>query len=317
MLKDILNLLARDGVNVNDEASKAHAVIGVNNGCKRMYTKRDLEGSVNEELFQVSVTSNQVALPPNVGIVRKIRPYGTYGDPANLSLMQSYYQTSGSKWLHSYNFRMRPARPLLRSINNASVITFSLPLPANKSCDFVIVGTNDVSANKVVTVTLPAGSMSVTTTDVFSDIKKLLRSGDDSYDVTVTDVNDNVLAIIPNNYAESKHEVLQVLDSGVQPIQAFSTYPVELMYKRALPYLKNDNDSFICGDVYDEAIFWEYKIFESALKGDIKSMAAANAAQSDIINNISMDIERGKDKRIDVARNPYIAISDQISRSYN
>lgn len=314
MLRDILTLLSREGVNTSNAASREHAIIGINLACSRLFNKRDIEGSIDEVVLQVARATHQVALPREVGVVRKVKPFG-WGRGIDLYENVQNYNVSGERFVSQLNYRMRPYQPLCADIVNASTIRISLPLAVSAEVAVVIIGQDENSANIVERVAIPAGAILAESTRSFRKVRQLLRSGDDTYDIYVADANDLLLATIPNNAKESRYTVLQVVDAYASEVTSGDYYAIEVLYKKALPYLSKDDDSFICGDRYDEAIYWEYRIHEAAKPpGDREAMRIAAAMQSQILNDISNDLNRGHTKRIDVDRTPSGNIGSLIAR---
>jgi len=225
MLSDILTLLSREGVNVSNEASRAHAIIGINLACSRLFNKRDLEGSIDEDVLQVARATHQVALPRVIGVVRKIKPFG-WGHGINVYENVQNYNISGDRHISQLNYRMRPFQALCTDIANASTVRISLPIAAPTDVAVVIIGQDENTANSVERVAIPAGSLVAESTKTYRKIRQLLRSGDDTYDIYVTDANDILLATIPNNAKESRYSVIQIVDAYASELTAGDYYPV-------------------------------------------------------------------------------------------
>lgn len=315
MLNDILTFLRQDGVNTNDSAQKANAIIKINQACRRLYQKYELVGSTDEELLQVHVSSHQVALPRHIGEVRMLRA-GYMQHPIDLWEAYQRYHESGDTRVSHLNYRTRPARPLERSLDNASQLSFLLPLADTAANSFVVIGKGENSNNIVESVSIPAGTLEVSTVNSFEEIREILRVSGTTYDVTVADVEDNILAVIPNNAKESKYNVIQVLESTYTSATGVGYYPVECIYQKALFELKDDNDSFVCGDAYDEAIYWEVKLFDAAKQKDDMAYKAAETMRDSIVAAISHNRIKGKSRKIDIAEPSAFKISRYIKRSY-
>lgn len=315
MLKDILALLKQDGVNTNDATQKAAAIIKINNACKRLYNKADLDGAIDESLLQVHVASHQAALPREIGEIRMLRA-GYLQHPIPLWDAYQRYHESGDTRVSYLNYRVRPSRPLQRSLDNASLLAFTIPLADTVANSFVVIGKGENANNIVETVTIAAGDLEAATVNSFEDVRQILRTGGDTYDSIVYDADDIEVAVIPNNASESIYKVIQVIDSDYQSASNVSYYPVEVLYQKALHPMVRDNDSFVCGDKYDEAIFWETKLFDAAKQKDNTAYQAAETMVNSIVANIGHNTLKGKAKRMDVAEPGIFKLTSMIRRSY-
>jgi hypothetical protein len=75
--------------------------------------------------------------------------------------------------------------------------------------------------------------------------------------ITVTDADNNVMALLPNCEYQSMYHQYQIVDtdSWTTPSGASS---VEVYFKKKFWPLKNDSDTYFGTDRYDKAIYWKY-----------------------------------------------------------
>jgi hypothetical protein len=78
----------------------------------------------------------------------------------------------------------------------------------------------------------------------------------------------------------------------------------------------NDNDSFICGDLYDEAIYWEYAKTHYANAKDPDGMKTSTVMVNQLITDIARDNEQGLKKTYDAAPNRYLKIHSLVTNNY-
>jgi hypothetical protein len=128
-------------------------------------------------------------------------------------------------------------------ITNESVITVTVPSVETTPLTVSITGQTDTatSITEVVTMT----STSVSTVNNFVDVTAVSKSVVTSYDVTLTDVDGNTLTVIPNNELQAWYQIVDVSTMPWLPTSTSSLdHYVEVLYKKALPYLQNDGDEF-------------------------------------------------------------------------
>lgn len=316
MLKDILDQVAAEiGLQMTNASSRAFAVEMVNKAAKRLYDSADLKNSLVEEIFNINVGTNVVTLPQRVGMARKMRYVNGSRPIENADPIMRYHE-SGANDVWPLQFRELPPTPLIQDYTNASKLTFSIPLVSTKSVTVYVQGYNENTSNVLETVTIPVGQLSASTARNYEGIRRIVASGNEEYDITVTDVAGVVLSIIPNNVKEMLYKRLQVLEHFAAPGDLLGGgQAIELLYKLALPRMEQDYDSFICGDLYDEAIAWEYIVGHHTKRTNVDGVESARAMVLKLVKNIADNVEKGKLKKFDAAPNKFLRI--QQTRTIN
>lgn len=310
MLKRILNLIAENtGLNPNDPNQRAHMVEHVNLSAKCLHDSTDLENSHETEDFNVSVGTALVAFPPRVGEVRKIR-YVQTAEKVVLGGPASRFNESGYNDANYLTIVSQTKRALERDIDVEGKLTFTLPIAQANDVSFTIVGKNSKASQVVETLVIPAGQLTLDTTNVFSYVTNLLRSGLVTVDCIITDLNNMELAIFPNNVIELEHQVVRVAEYVTSFGTNVSERAVEVYYKKALTSMEKDYDTFVCGDLYDEALAWNY--IKSFGPTDLRQLA--RESESKILADIGRDKNKGQLNKVDVAPNKYYSIQQRIRR---
>lgn len=224
--------------------------IDLNNGL-------DLVGSLFEIIaFFTDFEERLISVPAYVGNIRA----GKYYDcPAQITLrdIRPRYSTDG--WSNSIiDYREVGVSTLAISNTEYSKLIFSLPEGEVETEDliFTIIGETPVASQVEETLTLVAGSNSVTSVNNWVGAPKIIsKNRVNSYDVTITDINETELAIIPNSELKSFYSIWQVQDDSV--INAVTCNSMEILYKQKYVLLVNDGDEFLNGK-YDEVIIWKF-----------------------------------------------------------
>jgi hypothetical protein len=222
-----------------------------------VFHKNDLVGSIWELIAFYDVASHLISLPWYVGDVRGGRYYDT---PAQITLrdIRPRYSTQGFS-MNIMDFREVGVSSLWIQPENYSNLTFSYPEGEVEDFDLTIavVGETPVASNKEEQLVITAGQSSATTANNFIGAPRIIQKARaNSFDITVTDVEENELAIIPNGELKSQYGIWQVADDNIgstlAPLNA-----IELLYKERYRKMVNDYDS-ILNERYDDVIKWKF-----------------------------------------------------------
>lgn len=311
MLSDILEIIYSNVSGYSTDANKKAKVVSrVNASARRLYEQADLVNSLDEEVLNVSVETNLVALPSYMDKVRMVRRANN-GRKINVLDIPERYHTSGQSDSDICNFKMCKPRALERNIENAGRLTFSCPLP--DSIVVTVTGRNNNSSQISETFTITS---EYETTNVFTEVFSITKAASSVYDITVTDLEDNTLAIIPNTALTSLYQVLQIFEPIVNITAGMDMYAVEILYKLRFVPMVEDTDTFLCGDLYDQAIAWEYIYNQSVIDKDIEGVKRANVMVNRILNNIATDNEKGLKRSFDKAPNKYLEVHSRVSNNH-
>lgn len=304
MLLSILqDIAAEEGLDLSDPEQKSLAISRVNIAARELYNSTDLEGAVEERIFDIMVAENQITLPWNVGEVRAIRWYGSSALPLEDMLNRYHADEVSSEFYGADRFRDKGYSPLEKSIENNSTLSFSLPKVDTVAFSVAISGTTPNSAKITEILSFAPGDLEKETTNNFIEpLITIIKSVPTTYNMFVYDANGNELATIPNFILESKFRVFQVYeDDPVNNVNS-TQQGVEVLYKRTFYPMWNDYDSFVCGDVYDKAIFYMYMAHRAKTTED---KAVHLQAAVGIVNKITANFTAGKSKKLRFATGPY------------
>ncbi len=258
-LNNILHLIAADfGLDLTQTVQRALTLEHVNKAAEELYRMTDLDGSLDEMIVNIDTHTQQVALPPNIDNVRGGRYYESRHVITVDHSVNRYQEPGYANDTWPLRFRRKSSSPICRDIENQSILKFTLP--GVESSDIIIStsGETDRSSNYNEEIVLPAGSLEIETTENYKKLKSIRKNRITTYDVSISDVEDISLGIIPNSQLFSKYVIWQVNDveySGTLSIAG----SIEIQYKKPFIPFVNDFDQFLDSDKYDLAIVEKYK----------------------------------------------------------
>lgn len=303
MLLDILKMVKEEtGIKYDTSINEKNLAISrINRAGGEIHNTYDLHTSITEEVFDIQTGAQQLVLPHYVGIIRGCR-YFDNRLKIPIEAMNNRYQTGYGNEVWYLKFREKEDSVLQREIYNQSRITFSLPLAEDKDINLTIVGPTDKSSLIRETVLIPYGSLTAQTVNNFkSPLFTLSKDRVTSYNITVKDVEDNVLALFGNTLLTLKHRVLQITDSPYN-IVPNTLSGIEVRFKKRYTPMFEDSDTFICGDLYDFAIFNKYMEHRAR---KIEEALAWSAKCNSLITQIWADLKGGIRERMDFGKSPY------------
>ena len=240
----VQNILAltsvKMGLNPSDAGQRNVLLRFLNEAAYELYMQSDMAGSLMEQVFKIN-GDQTIALPNYVGEIRAIREY-TSMIPWSINQMRPRYNQSN--WSDFWrNFRLKGRMALMASITNESVINITVPSVEATPITVTVTGSTAI-ANQI-TETVTVNSTTVSTTNQFLDVIAVSKSQVTSYDVTLADVDNKLLTIIPNNELQAWYQIVDVSTMPWLPTSSSTLdHYVEILYKKALPYLSNDGDEF-------------------------------------------------------------------------
>lgn len=240
-VKHILALAApKMGLNPSDAGQRAVLLRFLNEAAYDLYMQADVAGSLMEQVFKVN-GDQTISLPAYVGELRAIREYSSM-IPWSINQMRPRYNQSN--WNDFWrNFRLKGRMPLMASIKNESVMAIVVPVVDTEELTITITGQTETASQTSETVTVTG--LTTYTTKQFIDVVGVSKSRVTDYDVTINDIDGNLLTVIPNTELQAWYQIVDVSTMPWLP-QSTSTldHYVEILYKKALPYLSDDNDEY-------------------------------------------------------------------------
>ena len=236
------------GINPNDNHQRSIMLDYLNEGAQELYEESDMVGSLVEDSFYVQ-GNKTIALPSNVSSVRAIREKESQY-PWNLSNLVERYARNNIEQ-DDRTWRIKGYEPFKVTPTSFA----SMKATATQSMtdiSLTVVGTRSDASRFVETVDMDATSNTFSTT--FTAIESIIKSDVCTYDISIKQSDDTVVAVIPNNEKESSYLIVDVSEYPWESDAAQDdTHTLEVLYKKKLPYLSKDSDEFPA-DGYDNIL---------------------------------------------------------------
>jgi hypothetical protein len=306
MLIDIIKKVAPEtGFIVTNTDDRAYLVNQINSAWKELYESRDLVHCEREQLFSIDSDLQQVSLPSYVGHIRGAREYTTQRKVPVTDMRPRYKSDGWTQGPLPYWWRDKGVSPLSREISNEAPVTLSIPQAETAEFSVVIVGKNSNSSRVKETVTFAIGDTEKLSVNSYNEINHFGNVAAHTYDVTMTDADDNELSVLPNVALAAMYRIVNILPEYAT--NSDNPWVVEVLYKHALVFLWDNYDALTCPD-YDDAVAWH-------TIGNMKAKTKPDEAQLAFVkvNKILADMDknenRGKRTEIGFADNPSLYMS--------
>lgn len=280
------------GLDLDNVNERAWIIQQINKAAKELYEGRDLANVDREQAYALEGDDQQISLPYYVGQVRAVRRY--WGrDRLDVTDMRPRYKSSG--WTEGLlTWREKWKSPLKRHITNEAPMTLTIPQAELLAFTVVVTGSTPDSARITEEIVFAPGDVSKITVNQWTEIVGFTNLGAHTYDVTLLDVDGVELSVLPNVADRAQYIVLQVLDSAAISVE--QPYLVEVLYKNAFLFLRNDYDEFVCPG-YDDAIAWQ-AIGNTLAKHRPAEAGLAFAKVKEVLASKDRDQMQSKDKSI-------------------
>jgi hypothetical protein len=313
-LKDILSRIAStSGLKLNVAAQRAYLIDEiVNNAAKELYDTQDMRNCEREQIFDVGVNQQIIALPWYVEQILGIREYDNRIPNQIVDKFPRYKKGDWTGYGY-YKFReIQLNAALCRETLVEGPFRIRFRQPVSRAVTITVTGSTPDSTRISETLTYNIGDQEKTTTNTWlcNGVESIRKSAPTDTDLSVYDIEDNVVAEIANSETQSLYMLIQILERA-------QTYEpsrlVEVLFRLRFTPFKNDNDSFPGGDDYDQAIYWKCLEHIYAKRGDEASAGLAIQAYNkcnDLINKIDAHHDDGKTRTLDFEPNVVINAMD-------
>ena len=302
---------AKMGLNPSLASQRATLLRYLNEAARELYDQSDMVGILMEQVFKVN-GDQTISLPHYVGPVRAVRELDSTWTWHINKMRPRYNQINWKDMWH--NFRLRNLQALQATVTNQSVGVISVPAIENPPIEVTVVGPTPLSSEA--SETLVMSELSVMTANTYLNYTTVSKNTINDFDVTLSDVDGNVLTVIPNNQYEALY---QIIDVSMFPFINQNTGPqynyLEILYKKALPILFNDTDSFPSKTNYDDILVNKMMQLskEEQDKPDLAMAYDTKATRS--LARKTEDQNRGAEPEIALARNPHDRVHGRVSGS--
>lgn len=307
-VKYILDMAgAKMGLNPSIATDRASLVRFLNEAAEELYAQADLSGSLMEQVFKVN-GDQTISLPHYVGRIRAIREYQSM-QVWHINQMRPRYNQFNWKDMWR-NYRLIGKRALMASVTNPSVGVLSVP--AVETPPIVVSLSGPTTTASLVHEQVTMDALSKETTNAFQDYSAVKKDRINNYDVTLSDVDDEVLTVIPNNMLGASYQIIDVSMCPWLPSDtSVMDHYVEILYKKTLPYLSADDDEFPAFD-YDHVIVNKIMQLWLEEQSKIDEATAYDAKATRSAARIHEDQNRATEDLVALVSNPHDTLLRRI-----
>lgn len=280
----------------------------VNEATMELYSQFDPPGSLMEQVVKVN-GDQTCSLMNYVGQVRAIREAASM-QVWHINQLRPRYNEFNWKDMWR-NYRLKDKQALQATVTNqsAGVLTVTgIEIPP-----IVVTLTGPIIGATSIQETVTMDAVSKNTVNNFTDYTAVSKDRVNNYDVVLSDVDGKLLTTIPNNELFAEYQILDVSSCPWLPqnTSRLDNY-VEILFKKKLTYLFNDNDTFPAYNDYDYTIvnkvmqLWA----EEQGKGDIAIAYDQKANRTNA--RINEDYNRATEDEISLRCNPHDTMLKRI-----
>ena len=299
--------------NLLNTEQQTHIVDIINEAAEDLYETQDLPGCEREILLRVP-SNMMIALPPYIGEPRAFRQRSANTDSEYHDLwrafgMRSRYVESAVSWSQSWkSFRRKGYSPIQRNLSNAAQLTLTIPTAESTA---VITVTGSTAESNRVSEDVTMSATSVATINSFVSIERIgaasLRTGN----VTISDADGNVLAILYNDRLYTRYLILDVSRFPRQGGLTDGSFLMEMLYLEPLRRMENAGDTFPV-DGFDTIIVNRaLELLAERVDGQEKRALLLNAKVTGLINKKVGSKDADLEKPIEFKANPLHDIEDR------
>jgi len=298
------------GINPNDNHQRSIMLDYLNEAAQELYEESDMVGSLTEDSFYVQ-GDKTIALPSNVSSIRAMREKESQYPWVLTNLTERYSRNNVEQ--DDRTWRVRGYEPFKVTPTSYSGVkataTQSMP-----EITLTVVGTRSDASRFVEEVEMDGTSNTFSTT--FTSIESVIKSDVCTYDISIKQSDDTVLAVIPNNEKESRYLICDVSE---YPWESTATqndeHTLEVLYKKKLPYLSKDSDEFPA-DGYDNILINKVMQLFLEEQGKMEEARIYDQKASRSLGRRNADLERGQLQKVKFDKHPHDKLSVSLLNKY-
>ena len=298
------------GINPNDNHQRSIMLDYLNEAAQELYEESDMVGSLTEDSFYVQ-GDKTIALPSNVSSIRAMREKESQYPWVLTNLTERYSRNNVEQ--DDRTWRVRGYEPFKVTPTSYSGIK-ATATQAMPEITLTVVGTRSDASRFVEEVEMDGTSNTFSTT--FTSIESVIKSDVCTYDISIKQSDDTVLAVIPNNEKESRYLICDVSE---YPWESTATqddeHTLEVLYKKKLPYLSKDSDEFPA-DGYDNILINKVMQLFLEEQGKMEEARIYDQKASRSLGRRNADLERGQLQKVKFDKHPHAKLSVSLLNKY-
>jgi len=305
IIKDFLRQIASRSPNTDPQS----LLDLTNNAAQELWDSEDFPGSLDEESFKpYDTTSSFVSFPHYVDAIRGVRP-------CDFEVTEVYSKAAGFQsdfYLRSpWMWREIERSPLRRNLEEASQLTIRRTYQQSQQDAIIfLAGKTDVAENENELIEFSAGETEKQTEKAYETLSLLGKDRITDSNFQLFDSAGNEVSLIPNNYLEVSHLIVQILERCTCSC-ACGCSCVRVLFKRKLPPFFSDLDIIPSGIELPLMLKVQEWIDLKSSDRDIleRSQMVAEKANS-LWNRLAYNKDKSNIKPLNFPRTPFVKYSN-------
>jgi hypothetical protein len=295
------------GLNPTDTNQRSTLLRWLNEGAREVYSKSDMPGSLWEHVFKIN-GDQSITCPHYVDQVRAAREYDSQ---VAWSINQMRPRYNQFNWTDMWrNLRLKNKQCLQATVTNTSTGRLTVEAVENPPVSVVVRGQTIGSTNTSETVVMTETTMF--TKNQYSNYEAFKKDSINLYDITLTDMDGNILSVLPNNQFEARYSIIDVSSCPWLSISTSTLdHYLELLYKRTLPILWWDTDDFLDG-TYDDILVDKIQQIWNEEQGKVDIAMAFDTKATRSLAERTENVNRATEDVVSLVANPHDVILPRI-----
>lgn len=300
------------GLSPRDNAQRQVLLGFLNEAADELYAQSDMPNSMYEQVFKVN-GDNTISLPSYVGYLRAAREFYTMR-PWHINTMRPRYNTANWKDMWR-NYRIVGHKAIQRTLVNQAQLVITVAAVENPPIMVTLRGATEDAQSVVEVVTMDA--ISKQTTNNWLDLEGAQKDRVNSYNVVISDIDEVEISMISNDQLEANY---LIVDVSLLPFSANSNsqqdHWVEILYKKTLPWLKNDGDEFPAKG-YDNVLVNKMAQLWAEQQEKVELAGAYDAKATRSLARKTENENRATEDQVCFQPNPHDQLNCRITRGPN
>jgi hypothetical protein len=311
-VKQILLKIGRElKLDVTDPGSQACIIDDLNDVAHGLHNENDLDGTIHQVVFDLGTAPDKVVtFPWNVGTLKAMRYVNDPDNPIPISKVgiNISHTSEFRAWSRIPYTEITRSSPFHTSLVGFTKLVFSVAAVQTVDILIDVEGVTSVSQTDSETVTIAAGSLTAESVNIYQDVFKITKTKLCTPDVTIKDINDNVLGVIIGRLFSPEYLKIQIDYQTSVSSRTDNNRYLEVAFKHRYLNFYKLQDSFLGTDAED-ALFWKY-ISRKMIASDKDSAAIYSNRSKGLIKNLFMR-DNPKDHKVEWTSNPAFEILNE------
>ena len=313
MFYDILTRMASDtGLDAVQQRSTIARYI---NGAKKEIHQRLECNKMYREITFVVPANKVVSLPFYVGELRGVKQHDSELITKVTTMSVPRFTKSTKEYIVNKWTELGDS-PVHTNLTSVGPLTF-----VSSNIDNVTIAINgETDSAQVLEEKLLLDATEVTSVNLFGPtINAIACFSERTGDIIVKDSDDNEIAILYNQQNKTRYKLIDVSQCGFsQNISDSSSTLMDVLYKFPYSDFKNDTDSFVSSDDYDDVLYhYSMYLYYLPMQGKENDAAASIKQAFTSLTSVKVDEESIIDKKLNFGRNRFYGLADRFVNNYN